>query len=172
MSASPHARVTGGSPERVWFLGHLFTFRATGAETGGSLALAEVLAPEGAGAPPDVHSREDEWFLVLEGRVTITVGDGAVTAAAGDFVACPRGVPHAYRVEGPGPARFLGAAQPAGFEGFFRELGVPATSATVPPPQAPPTDPTSLARAAERYGVRMLTPGAEGDGLSGAAPGR
>lgn len=155
----PPAGAASAAPRRLWFLDQLFTYRATAADTDGAEALMEILAPPGAIAPPHVHSREDEWFLVLEGRMRIRVGDRELVAGPGGFVHCPRGVPHAYVTEGPGTTRVIGAVRPAGFEAFFGEVARPASGATLPPPGLDPPDPERLAEAAARYGVRMLPPG-------------
>ena len=41
----------------------------------------------------------------------------------GDTVFAPRGIPHSYRNIGPKTGRLLCAITPAGFEGFFEEVG-------------------------------------------------
>lgn len=40
------------------------------------------------------HADEDELFLVLKGRLTIELRDGAVTLGPGELVVIPRGVEH------------------------------------------------------------------------------
>jgi mannose-6-phosphate isomerase-like protein (cupin superfamily) len=40
------------------------------------------------------HAEEDELFLVLKGRLTIELRDGAVTLGPGELVVIPRGVEH------------------------------------------------------------------------------
>jgi mannose-6-phosphate isomerase-like protein (cupin superfamily) len=40
------------------------------------------------------HAGEDELFLVLKGRLTIELRDGAVTLGPGEMVVIPRGVEH------------------------------------------------------------------------------
>ena len=40
------------------------------------------------------HEKEDELFLVLEGRLTICLRDGDVVLDPGEFVVIPRGVEH------------------------------------------------------------------------------
>jgi mannose-6-phosphate isomerase-like protein (cupin superfamily) len=48
--------------------------------------------------PLDVHHREDEGFHVLEGSVTIDVGDQTVELAAGQHAFGPRNIPHRFTV--------------------------------------------------------------------------
>ncbi len=40
------------------------------------------------------HEQTDELFLVLQGRMTIHLGDGAVTLQEGELYVVPRGVEH------------------------------------------------------------------------------
>jgi mannose-6-phosphate isomerase-like protein (cupin superfamily) len=40
------------------------------------------------------HADEDELFLILQGRLTIELRDGAVTLEPGEFVVIPKGVEH------------------------------------------------------------------------------
>ena len=40
------------------------------------------------------HADEDEFFLVLEGRLTIELRDGSVDLEPGEFYIVPRGVEH------------------------------------------------------------------------------
>lgn len=141
--------------EAYWWTGELAILKATGAETGGHLALAEILAPEGVQIPLHVHEREDEGFWLLEGEVTFHVDGSTIRARPGDFVLGPRGVPHTYEVER-GPARLLFLFAPAGFEAFIRASGEPARARTLPPPDVRP-DLDALRALAEAYGVRILS---------------
>ena len=92
-----HAPAVG---QGLWFLGQLMTVRATGRETDGRLAAIEILAPRGTGAPPHVHRREDEWFYVLDGVVTVRVGDTVRHCEPGSLVDMPRGIPARLRCGG------------------------------------------------------------------------
>jgi quercetin dioxygenase-like cupin family protein len=141
--------------EALWFLDGLVILKATGATTGGQLAVIEQLAPAGAGSPLHVHEREDEAFYVLDGEMTFWVGGQVTKATAGAFVYGPRGIPHTFTVTSP-TARFLLMAQPAGFESFVKALSEPAKTRTLPTASAP--DVERLARVAAEYGIRILGP--------------
>lgn len=117
-----------------WFLGTLVIVKATGEDTGGAFTLLEQLAPPGFGPPLHVHHREDEPFFVLEGRVRFRCGDREFLMESGGYVFLPKGVPHAFRIEGSTPARLLQMTLPPGFERFVQEIGVPAPSRSLPPP--------------------------------------
>lgn len=90
-------------------------------QTGGRFSLFELECPPGQGTPPHAHSREDETFYVLEGRIDVTVGGVRHELGPGDAAFGPRGVLHSFTNPGPGAARFLVTTTPGGFERFFAE---------------------------------------------------
>jgi quercetin dioxygenase-like cupin family protein len=128
------------------------TLKATAETTGGSLALLENLTAPGGGPPPHVHSREDEFFFVLDGTFEIRIGEEIHTLGAGGYAYVPRGTVHNFRNIAETASRILVGFTPAGMEGFFRESGRPA----VDDGPAPPVDDEEIARtmaAAPKYGV-------------------
>src|SRR5215217_7012851 len=84
--------------EARWWFGALAEIKATAADTGGQMTLVEVTEHPGAEAPLHVHHRDDEAFWILEGEVTIEVGDQTIEASAGDYVFGPRDIPHRFTV--------------------------------------------------------------------------
>ncbi len=149
--------VAQGEGKKLWVADELVTFKASGEDTGGAYALTDSLVPPGGGPPPHLHHREDEAFWVLEGELEVTVGEATFGAGAGSFVHLPKGVPHAYRNVGAGPARFLTLMVPAGLEGFFEEVGKPGGDASSPPPFGE-EDIEKLLAVAPKYGVEVLPP--------------
>jgi quercetin dioxygenase-like cupin family protein len=144
--------------EAIWFLGTLAMIRAAADTTAGRVSVIEHLSPPGSGSPLHVHSREDEWFYVIEGELTFWVGGKVIEAPAGSFVYGPRGIAHTFVVSADTPARFLLVAEPGGFDRFVRAAGEPAQSLTIPPPlEAPPSLDAMIALAAE-YGLEILGP--------------
>jgi quercetin dioxygenase-like cupin family protein len=139
-----------------WFLHQLAQVKLTGDETGGAFGIVEVTSPGGPAAPLHVHHRDSETFCVLEGELTLFVGDEVVKASAGDVVYAPAGVPHTYNVDSP-LARILVIAQPAGFERFVAEVGVPAERAELPS-EPVPVDPERLGALAAANGIEILGP--------------
>lgn len=107
---------------------------------------------------PHVHSREEEGFYVLEGEITLQIGDQRLVATAGMFANMPVGTPHSFKNESDKPARMLISVAPAGLEEMFFEIGVPvpqgATSA--PPPKKEEIE--KLLQIAPRYGIEILLP--------------
>jgi mannose-6-phosphate isomerase-like protein (cupin superfamily) len=136
-----------------WFFGMLAEVKASAADTSGQYTLVEITAPPGLEAPLHVHYTEDEGFYVLEGSVTIVVGDETVELAAGQHAFGPRNVPHRFTV-GPDGARMLWVLTPGGFENLVDEASVPAEAPTVPPPTVVP--PENVAEILRRHGNDVL----------------
>ncbi len=89
--------------------------------------MVEALAFRSTEPPRHIHHREDEGWYVLDGAMTVHVGDDVFEAKTGGFVLAPMGVPHAFTIDLE-PTRVLVFASPAGFERFADELGEAATS--------------------------------------------
>jgi quercetin dioxygenase-like cupin family protein len=113
--SSPFAVHLADAPA-YWSLGELLTMYATAEQTGGAFSLMEELLPRGAEPPPHVHRREDESFFVLDGELTVRVGDQTFAAKPGSFVYCPRDVPHLLTVETE-RVRMLTLCTPGGWRG-------------------------------------------------------
>jgi quercetin dioxygenase-like cupin family protein len=146
-----------GEGEALWFLGVLATIKSSAETTAGAVAVIEHLAPQGSGSPLHVHSREDEWFYVIEGELTFWVGGETSVAPAGTFVFGPKGIQHTFIVSSE-EARFLLVAEPAGFEQFMRAIGEPAARLEIPPPATEPPDVAALTTAAAEYGIEIVGP--------------
>ena len=98
-------------------------FMAWGEETGGGFSLVEhPIPPKTLVAPMHLHTREDEYSFVLEGRMGAKLGDDVVYAEAGDFAFKPRNQWHTFWNPDDTPCRILEIIAPAGFEHFFEEL--------------------------------------------------
>ena len=143
--------------EALWAFGALITVKASSETTGGRVAVLEHLAPRGAGSPLHVHRREDEWFYVLEGELTLWVDGTVIPAPAGAFVYGPRDVPHTFTVSSD-EARFLLVAEPAGLEGMLRALGAPAERLTIPPAPSAPPDLARIMQVTAEHGIEILGP--------------
>lgn len=142
------------SGRAVWWLGGRGVFAATGDDTGGAFCWWEDTPPPGGGPVPHVHSREEEFFYVLEGELDYEAAGRPFHATPGSLVGLPRGVPHRFR-NGPAWARLLVFVAPAGNERFFLELA--ADDRSPEDPTAEP-DPSRFAEAAARAGVTLLAP--------------
>lgn len=143
--------------EALWFLGALATVKASAETTAGRVAVIEHRSPRGSGSPLHVHSREDEWFYVIDGELTFWVGGEVTVAPAGTFVYGPRDVPHTFLVSSD-EARFLLVTEPAGFEDFMRAIAQPAERLEIPPPATEPPDVEALASLAATFGIDIVGP--------------
>ena len=139
----------------VWYNGSLMTFLATGEDTHGRFALIEAVARRGNVPPPHIHHREDEIFYVLEGEIVASVGDRTIKGTAGTMVFLPRDVRHSFTIESE-QSRMLILLTPAGLEGWFKQLSMPAPSMTLPPADEPEyRDVQRMLEAAPRYGIEF-----------------
>src|SRR5918912_670770 len=86
-----------GEGERIWIVGDTMTLKATGQRTGGNLVLLENLTAPGGGPPPHIHTREDEFWYVLDGTFEIRMGDEVHSLGPGGFAYAPRGTVHTFR---------------------------------------------------------------------------
>ena len=149
---------TVSTEQARWWFGALAVIKATAADTGGQLCIIEVTEPPGAEAPLHVHHREDEGFYVLEGAVTVHVGDAdGVELFPGDFAWGPREIPHRY-VVGPEGCRMLFVCTPGGFEDLVIGMSEPAGALTLPPPSDAEPDWEQVARVAREHHCELLQP--------------
>lgn len=88
--------------------------------TGGLVTIGEAdIPPRTSGPPLHVHSKEDEAYLVLEGILTVRVGDERFAVPAGGLAWLPRGIPHTFANLTDQRVRANGPILPAGLEDMF-----------------------------------------------------
>lgn len=136
--------------EALWVRGNRFTFKAGGDDVGGGFAAVETVLHPVAAAPAHVHEETDEAFYVIEGEIVIEVGEERLRGTPGAFGFLPRGIPHRYLPQEPGPVRVLWFLSPAGFERFWRDVGTPVVDGEEPPAPSPP-DPLRMAELGRKY---------------------
>lgn len=147
--------VRSGEGEARWWLGQLAEIKATAADTGGQYTIVEVTCPPGFEAPLRVHHREEEAFWVLDGDVTLYVGDATIEASAGDYAFGPRDIPHRYTA-GDAGCRMLFICTPGGFEELIIDVSEPAATRTLPPPSPQPPDLAWVKAIANRHDCDLL----------------
>jgi len=106
-----------------------------------ALALLELTLPKGAEPPPHIHTREDESFYVVAGKLSVQVADTTYILEPGDAIFAPRGVPHSFRILTE-TATILNLISPGMLWNYFIAFsaqieGVPAMPAA---PVKPPAD--------------------------------
>jgi len=149
-----------GEGPATWAMGSLFERLASGRETGGAFDLTLATQPPGIAPPLHVHTREAEAFYVLEGTMVYRAGDEFHHLAAGSFIYLPMGVPHAFRITGTTPVRFLSFDSPAGLMDLYDEVGMPATERRLPGADGFSID-EEIPRWSEispRYGLQVVGP--------------
>ncbi len=127
--------------------------RITSRDTDGLLALGEVtLPPRTAGPTLHVHTNEDELFFVLDGVLTVQLGDQLHEIAAGGLAWGARGTPHAFANLAAEPVRVVIAWIPGGAERLFGEMEAYLRAVAGTP------DPEVVAAINARYGARRVGP--------------
>lgn len=91
-------------------------FKADGGETNGSYSISEWwLDPHTQG--PGAHSHdEDDIFYVIEGTMSILVGENWIDAPKGSFVLAPGGITHDFENRSDHRAGVLNLSIPGEFE--------------------------------------------------------
>jgi mannose-6-phosphate isomerase-like protein (cupin superfamily) len=114
---------------------------------GGPLCAVDYRSGPGfPGPPPHLHETITDSFYVMEGELTLRVGDDTVTLEEGGYALAPPGTVHTFSNPSERPVRFIGLAAPGGFEQFFRDV------AAALEPGKPP-DPEVMARISSRYDI-------------------
>jgi quercetin dioxygenase-like cupin family protein len=142
--------------EHRWFLGTLAVIKVAGEAVGNRFALIEFLFPQDASPPLHTHP-QDESYVVLEGRLTLQLGEERLQLDEGDVAVATMGTPHSFRVESE-TARVLVLSTPAGLERMIRDASVPATSSELPPAGTPRPTADELSRVFEAHGQVNLGP--------------
>jgi quercetin dioxygenase-like cupin family protein len=144
----------GGEGETTSLFGDTYAVKASGGETGGTLAVIQAdLSPHSSGTPLHVNTREDENYYVLEGTLTFRLGERTIEAAAGTFVHIPKGMVHTHWNGTAAPVKLLAFPAPSGFETFFADLA--ELMASMPPG---PPDMSRMAEVYEKYGLQVVGP--------------
>ena len=134
--------------------GGLYRIIATADSTGNTFFGAEIVEGPGGGTPLHCHSREDEFFHVIDGQLTVFVDGKTITLAAGQSLFAHRGIPHSFKNCSTSPVKFLVFCTPPDIEPFF-DYGLPLPSG------GPPSDQQMIQQAmalAPKFGIQMLGP--------------
>ena len=148
-------RQTAVAVERVKYGmgGGIYRIVASAEETGNALFAFEATEPPGGGPPLHIHTREDEFFLVLDGDVTFYIDGQVIRRGPGGSAFVPRGAAHCFRNTSDRAARLLVLFTPGDIEGFF-EYGAAVNG-------APPSEELMMERLialSEPFGLQVLGP--------------
>jgi len=152
----PYRVASGEGLADVWWKTGRMTVKAGGAESAQAFAQIEVDGPRGDATPRHLHHNEDETFYLLEGEMTLFVGDERIDLHPGDYCFAARGIAHAHIIRSE-RARFLTTISPAGIEELFVAYGVPVTGDEPPTGVVmPPMD--EMVRLFAGYGCDIVGP--------------
>jgi quercetin dioxygenase-like cupin family protein len=142
-------KIVGPQDAQDGFLGSIgVRWMIDGDEARQRFSLVEhAMSPHALAAPLHLHTREDEYSYVLQGRLGALLGDDVVEAGPGDLVHKPRNQWHTFWNASDEPTRILEIISPAGFEVFFRELDAIGGAIAA--------DPEELAALNEKHGLLM-----------------
>jgi len=140
-------------------MGILTTNLAETTDTNGAFCLVEATAAPGTEPPTHVHSREDEFFYVLEGEFDVYVGMEGFKVKKGECIFLPRLKPHAFVIRSP-RLRLLTLFTPTGLEEAFRGAGSSPQNLDLPAgaPTYATTDANKTVERFRGFGVRFLSP--------------
>ncbi len=137
-----------GEGQPLTFVGISTVVKVFGEDSNGAYSLVEsTVSPHFDGFKPHVHQRMTEAFYILEGTLTMHIGERTLIVTPGSFVLIPPGVVHTYGNPSDAPAKYLLMLSPGGFEQYLMELAEMIQSETT----WPPADMSKLNALADRY---------------------
>lgn len=107
-------------------------------DSANQMTVITVDAPAGSMVAPHMHLAEEESYYMLEGSITVQVGDRETVVQSGDFVHIPAGIVHGYRNESNQPAKFLAWVVGGALDQFFLTMGEQIRSLPEDLPKLPP----------------------------------
>jgi mannose-6-phosphate isomerase-like protein (cupin superfamily) len=123
MAAHPPKIVAPGEGEPVGVPFHPVDLILSEDENADGLTVYEFrVPPRSAGAPPHIHTHEDELFFVVSGDLTLLNGDETVVAGPGTIAALTRNNLHGFWNAGDEEVVMWVVATPGNFEDFFDEV--------------------------------------------------
>lgn len=91
-------------------------FKADGGETLSRYSISEWWLEPGTQGPGAHSHAEDDVFYVLEGTMSVLVGEAWIDAERGSFVLVPGGITHDFENRGAVRAGVLNLSVPGAFE--------------------------------------------------------
>ncbi|HET7685572.1 MAG TPA: XRE family transcriptional regulator [Candidatus Limnocylindria bacterium] len=116
--AGPHGQLVRAADRRVVTYPGLHArdeFLTDGTNARLQVILSRIEPGGGTGAEAYAHESDEECLIVLEGRLTLWVGDETYALEAGDAIRYSSRVPHRNQNPGPGVARVLFVLTPPSF---------------------------------------------------------
>ena len=147
-----------GAGDAIWFLGELYEIKVDGSAKGGP-TVVQVTVPPGPilGAPPHVHDCDEIAYLV-EGNLRFHHGEKTEEASPGSVMSFPKGALEWFENVSKQPAKLLIVYGGGRMAPFFREVGEPAKTRTLPPPMQGQPDMDKLGKIGRKYGLELRPP--------------
>jgi quercetin dioxygenase-like cupin family protein len=139
-----------GYGEKNSLLSQLITTLVSTRETGGRFSVLLFEGPANEPIPAHYHTKEDEWYFVLEGKIRWWHGDEHRLLYPGDSCFLPANVVHCFALEG-GYNKMIGLNVAAGFEDFFKVIGTATEAFSAPTEYEMPSE-DKWRDAAEKFG--------------------
>src|SRR5271154_6138869 len=99
------------------------TMKTEGSSTRGAYSLFEyTVPPRTDGPPPDFHTREDESFICLAGRLDVQLGAKEFVLEPAHYLYLPTAVVHTFRTSYDEESRVISVVSPAGLERYYQAL--------------------------------------------------
>ncbi|MFT4205061.1 MAG: cupin domain-containing protein [Chitinophagaceae bacterium] len=100
-----------------------FTQKITAADTGGGFSCTETIVNDGwLVGPPHLHHNLDEIMYVLEGTITLLIGEDVIELPEGSWHLRPRKIIHTFWNKSGKPAKIIDIYLPGGFEEYLKQL--------------------------------------------------
>ena len=126
-------------------IGGTMVIKVDASRTNGSLSVIDLVVDPHQGPALHRHHREDELWVVLDGRFRFEAGDQLLEVSTGGMAFGPRGVAHCFQNIDDTPGRLLIVTTPGGLERFFRAFAREA-------------DPELLVDIGSAHGLEFLGP--------------
>ena len=137
--------------EPIVIFGEQISLKLAGADCNGGCTIFVNVTPPKAGPPLHRHSRQDEWFYILEGDYLFEVDGKQMTAGPGCSAFAPLGTAHTFQNLSSSHSRMIVVSQPAGMDVFFTELSAAMKDMREP-------DMSVLMPIFEKHGIELLGP--------------
>lgn len=127
-------------------------------QSGGGLAMLDMVLPKGAEPPPHIHENEDETFYMLEGIVELVINGTAHTLLPGAALFAPRRIPHYFKIL-TDTARIITIMTPGDLWNYFIEFSKPCAEIpgiTSPEPPTAEQIRYMTERLSDRYHLKLL----------------
>lgn len=102
---------------RFYAMGRMHAvFKADRDETANLYSLSEWWLEPRTGGPARHEHEDDHVFYVIDGTLSVQIGDDWSDAAKGSYILIPGGTPHSFENRGSVPSGFISFNVPGGFE--------------------------------------------------------